>query len=81
MIELQTPRLSAPTVKQRLEATRHLFDRLAIDQIVQPNSAATVRGPSQTARQRQDTGARCERESGLSGRHRRGSLASFLPLA
>jgi len=50
-IELQTQNLSAPTVKQRLAAVRHLFDWLVIGQIVPNNPAASVRGPSHTARQ------------------------------
>jgi site-specific recombinase XerC len=50
-IELQTQTLSAPTVKQRLAAIRHLFDWLVIGQVVPHNPAASVRGPSHTARQ------------------------------
>jgi site-specific recombinase XerD len=50
-IELQTQTLSAPTVKQRLAAIRHLFDWLVIGQIMPHNPAASVRGPSHTARQ------------------------------
>jgi len=50
-IELQPQTLSAPTVKQRLAAIRHLFDWLVIGQIVPHNPAASVRGPSHTARQ------------------------------
>lgn len=49
-IELQTQALSAPTVKQRLAAIRHLFDWLVIGQVVPHNPAASVRGPSHTAR-------------------------------
>jgi len=48
---LQTQTLSAPTVKQRLAAIRHLFDWLVIGQVVPHNPAASVRGPSHTARQ------------------------------
>ncbi|SAL85758.1 phage integrase family protein [Caballeronia choica] len=49
-IELQTQTLSAPTVKQRLAAIRHLFDWLVIGQIVPHNPAASVRGPSHTTK-------------------------------
>jgi site-specific recombinase XerD len=37
---------SAPTVKQRLAAIRHLFDWLVTGQIMPVNPAASVRGPS-----------------------------------
>src|SRR5580658_8395492 len=50
-IELQTQTLSAPTVKQHLAAIRHLFDWLVTGQVVPHNPAASVRGPSHTARQ------------------------------
>ena len=49
-IELQTQTLSAPTVKQHLAAIRHLFDWLVTGQIVPHNPAASVRGPSHTAK-------------------------------
>ena len=49
-IELQTQTLSAPTVKQRLAAIRHLFDWLVTGQIVPHNPAASVRGPSHSAK-------------------------------
>src|SRR5471030_2070583 len=49
-IEMQTQTLSAPTVKQRLAAIRHLFDWLVTGQIVPHNPAASVRGPSHTTR-------------------------------
>lgn len=49
-IELQTQRSSAPTVKQRLAAIRHLFDWLVTGQIVPHNPAASVRGPSHTTK-------------------------------
>jgi site-specific recombinase XerD len=49
-IELQTRTLSAPTVKQHLAAMRHLFDWLVVGQVVPHNPAASVRGPSHTAR-------------------------------
>jgi site-specific recombinase XerD len=45
-IETKTRQLSAPTVKQRLAAIRHLFDWLVTGQIVPVNPAASVRGPS-----------------------------------
>jgi site-specific recombinase XerD len=44
-IELATRELSAPSVKQRLAALRHLFDFLVIGQVVPINPAHTVRGP------------------------------------
>jgi site-specific recombinase XerC len=50
-IELQTQSLSAPTVKQRLAAIRHLFDWLVTGQVMPHNPAASVRGPSHTTRQ------------------------------
>jgi len=50
-IELQTQTLAAPTVKQHLAAIRHLFDWLVTGQVVPANPAASVRGPSHTARQ------------------------------
>lgn len=37
---------SAPTVKQRLAALRHLFDWLVVGQVVPANPAASVRGPA-----------------------------------
>jgi site-specific recombinase XerD len=49
-IELQTQTYSAPTVKQRLAAIRHLFDWLVTGQIVPHNPAASVRGPSHTTK-------------------------------
>ena len=45
-IEMQQKELSAPMVKQRLAALRHLFDWLVTGQIVAVNPAASVRGPS-----------------------------------
>jgi site-specific recombinase XerC len=50
-IERQTQTLSAPTVKQRLAAIRHLFDWLVTGQVVPTNPAASVRGPAHSARQ------------------------------
>jgi site-specific recombinase XerD len=49
-IELQSQRLSVPSVKQRLAALRHLFDWLVVGQVVTHNPAASVRGPSHTSR-------------------------------
>lgn len=49
-IELQCQTLAAPSVKQRLAAIRHLFDWLVVGQVVPHNPAASVRGPSHTAR-------------------------------
>jgi integrase/recombinase XerC len=44
-IEQLTGERSAPTVKQRLAAIRHLFDWLVIGQVIPMNPAASVRGP------------------------------------
>ncbi|RSV43831.1 integrase [Sphingomonas sp. ABOLE] len=41
---------SAPTVKQRLAAIRHLFDWLVIGQVVPGNPAGSVRGPSHSVK-------------------------------
>jgi integrase/recombinase XerC len=41
---------SAPTVKQRLAAIRHLFDWLVTGQVVPVNPAASVRGPSHSVK-------------------------------
>lgn len=49
-IEQMTGALSAPTVKQRLAAIRHLFDWLVTGQVVPTNPAASVRGPSHKVR-------------------------------
>jgi site-specific recombinase XerD len=49
-IEAQALKASAPTVKQRLAAIRHLFDWLVIGQIVPVNPAAAVRGPRHVVR-------------------------------
>lgn len=49
-IERMTATLSAPTIKQRLAAIRHLFDWLVTGQIVPVNPAASVRGPSHKVR-------------------------------
>jgi site-specific recombinase XerD len=44
-LEIQAQTASAPTVKQRLAAIRHLFDWLVVGQVVPVNPAASVRGP------------------------------------
>ncbi|HEM8495070.1 TPA: tyrosine-type recombinase/integrase [Burkholderia multivorans] len=49
-IELQTATHAAPTVKQQLAAIRHLFDWLVAGQVVPVNPAASVRGPTHSAR-------------------------------
>lgn len=49
-VESQAQTHAAPTVKQRLAAIRHLFDWLVIGQVMPLNPAASVRGPSHTAR-------------------------------
>lgn len=46
----KTDPLSAPTIKQRLSAIRHLFDWLVVGQIMSTNPAASVRGPSHVVR-------------------------------
>jgi site-specific recombinase XerD len=49
-IELLGRESSAPTVKQKLAAIRHLFDWLVVGQIVPLNPAAAVRGPKHSVR-------------------------------
>ena len=49
-VEQGTRELSAPTVKQRLAAVRHLFDWLVTGQVVPVNPAASVRGPAHSVR-------------------------------
>ncbi|MGI4800607.1 MAG: tyrosine-type recombinase/integrase [Janthinobacterium lividum] len=49
-IELQTRERSAPTVKLRLAAIRHLFDWLVTGQVTPTNPASSVRGPSHSVR-------------------------------
>src|ERR1035441_7232651 len=49
-IELDCKEKSAPTVKQRLAAIRHLFDWLGTAHIVAVNPAASVRGPRHVVR-------------------------------
>ncbi|MBK5956683.1 integrase [Rhodoplanes elegans] len=44
-VELLGRERSAPTVKQRLAAIRHLFDWLVVGQVIPVNPAASVRGP------------------------------------
>jgi integrase/recombinase XerC len=41
---------SAPTVKQRLAAIRHLFDWLVTGQVMRVNPASSVRGPSHSVK-------------------------------
>jgi integrase/recombinase XerC len=41
---------SAPTVKQRLAAIKHLFDWLVTGQVIQVNPASSVRGPSHSVK-------------------------------
>src|SRR3954453_70767 len=45
-IEAQTREHSAPTVKQRLAAVRHLSDWLVTGKVVPVNPATSVRGPA-----------------------------------
>ena len=49
-IEQLSRKRSAPTVKQRLAAIRHLFDWLVTGQVVPVNPAASVRGPSHSVK-------------------------------
>lgn len=49
-VEDSLSRLSAPTVKLRLAAVRHLFDWLVTGQVVSVNPAASVRGPSHSVK-------------------------------
>jgi len=49
-IEQLSRERSAPTVKQRLAAIRHLFDWLVTGQIMPVNPAASVRGPSHSVK-------------------------------
>src|SRR5438270_13748722 len=49
-IEAATRELAAPSVKQRLAATRHLFDWLVTGQVVPVNPATSVRGPAHSVR-------------------------------
>lgn len=49
-VEESSLRLSAPTVKLRLAAVRHLFDWLVVGQVVPVNPAAAVRGPSHSVK-------------------------------
>ena len=49
-IEGLTRTVSAPTVKQNLAAVRMLFDFLIVNQVVETNPAAAVRGPSHSAK-------------------------------
>jgi site-specific recombinase XerC len=49
-IELQGREVSAPSVKQRLAAIRHLFDWLVTGHIVNVHPAASVRGPRHVVR-------------------------------
>ena len=49
-IEDMTSTHSAPTVKQRLAAVRHLFDWLVTGHVMQTNPAHSVRGPKHSRR-------------------------------
>jgi site-specific recombinase XerD len=49
-IEGQGREVSAPSVKQRLAALRHLFDWLVMGQVMPVNPAASVRGPRHVVR-------------------------------
>ncbi|MGO7675010.1 tyrosine-type recombinase/integrase [Rhizobium leguminosarum] len=49
-VEEMTSTHSAPTVKQRLAAVRHLFDWLVTGHIMQTNPAHSVRGPKHSRR-------------------------------
>src|SRR5271169_6124898 len=49
-VEQLTKTHSAPTVKQRLAAIRHLFDWLVTGQVMPVNPAASVRGPAHSVK-------------------------------
>ncbi len=49
-IEEMTHTHSAPTVKQRLAAVRHLFDWLVVGHVMDTNPAHSVRGPAHSRR-------------------------------
>jgi site-specific recombinase XerD len=49
-VELFTRKRSAPTVKQHLAAVRELFDYLVVNQVLEMNPAAAVKGPSHSAK-------------------------------
>ena len=49
-IEFEARKVSAPSVKQRLAAIRHLFDWLDTGHIVDVNPTASVRGPRHIVR-------------------------------
>lgn len=49
-IEAKTREASAPTIKQRLAAIRHLFDWLVVGQVVPVNPAASVVDPKHIVR-------------------------------
>ena len=49
-IEGLQPRLSAPSVKQRLAALRVLFDWLVVGQVMPTNPASVVRGPKHSVK-------------------------------
>jgi integrase/recombinase XerC len=49
-IELQTRRVTAPSVKQELAAVRHLSDWLVTGQVVPVNPASSVHGPRHVVR-------------------------------
>jgi site-specific recombinase XerD len=68
---------SAPTAELRLAALRHLFDWMAIGQIVPTNPAAAVRGPRHIVRAAELQCSILPRRGSLSTRStRRQSLAS-----
>jgi site-specific recombinase XerD len=49
-IESEGRKVSAPSVKQRLAALRHLFDWLVVGQVIPVNPAVSVRGPRHVVR-------------------------------
>ena len=62
--------VAAPTVKQHLAALRHLFDWLAVGQIVPVNPASSIRGPKHVVR-RGKTPALSPEEAQISRPYRR----------
>jgi integrase/recombinase XerC len=62
---------SAPTVKQRLAAIKHLFDWLVTGQVTSVNPASSVRGPPHSVKRGQDARARSIRSTRVAREHRR----------
>jgi site-specific recombinase XerC len=76
-IEAQMRVVSAPSVKQRLAAIRHLFDWLVVGQVVPVNPAMSVRGPQHIVKTGRDAGAGTGRGAGAARQHRRDDASRF----